>query len=484
MIGSLKPYPNMKDSGFDWLGRIPAHWQVRRFKYLLREHDDRSKDGSEQLLRVSQYTGVTERKSMDGSEEPDTRASSLAGYKTVNPNQLVVNIMLAWNGSMGVSAYHGICSPAYCVYRFNENVHPWYYHNLLRSPVYKARIKALSTGVVESRLRLYTDDLYGLEGLLPPIEEQEAIVRYLDYVDRRVRRLVRAKKKLIALLEEQKQAIIHRAVTRGLDPNVPLKDSGVEWLGQVPVHWEVRRLKFLVAAAGRGIQMGPFGASLTDLQTTDTGFKLFGQENTISGDFHRGSRWLTEYQYRTLRRYELVAGDLVLTRKGSLGNCKVIPFEAPKGIADSDTIRVRLDLSITSPLYIALLLQDAPYVQRQIESVRRGAVLGGLNTSTIADLRIATPPLREQQALLARLEEATQVTSIAIARVQREVGLLSECRTRLIADVVTGKLDVRQAAASLPAVTPLVEDNSDRSGDLGETTDLDEVEAFPEEAGA
>jgi type I restriction enzyme S subunit len=231
MIDGLKPYPEYKDSSLAWLGDVPAHWQVRRLKYLLRERDTRSMDGAEQLLRVSQFTGVTERRRVDGGDVPDTRAESLIGYKRVESNELVVNIMLAWNGSMGVSSYSGIASPAYCVYRFGPAAKPWYYHHLLRSPAYKGQIKAVSTGVVESRLRLYTESLYRIEALLPPVGEQIAIVRFLDYADRRIRRYIRAKQKLIKLLEEQKQAIIHRAVTRGLDPSVRLKPSGVAWLG-------------------------------------------------------------------------------------------------------------------------------------------------------------------------------------------------------------------------------------------------------------
>lgn len=171
MIAELKPYPMMKDSGVPWLGEVPAHWSVRRFKNLVRERDEKSPGGSEQLLRVSQYTGVTERKRVDGGDEPDTRAGSLVGYKLVEPEELVVNIMLAWNGSMGVSRFAGIASPAYSVYRFSSSAHPWYFHYLLRSPVYKARIKAVSTGVVDSRLRLYSDDLFRIEALLPPTSE-------------------------------------------------------------------------------------------------------------------------------------------------------------------------------------------------------------------------------------------------------------------------------------------------------------------------
>jgi len=216
MIADLKPYPDYKESGLPWLGRVPGHWEVRRLKLLLHEVDSRSTTGKEQLLRVSQYTGVTQRKSVDGSDTPDTRASSLVGYKRVMPSDLVINIMLAWNGSMGVSRYDGIASPAYCVYRFKAGAMPWYYHELLRLPLYKGRIKTASTGVVESRLRLYSDDLGRIEVPQPPPDEQAAIVRFLDWANGRLERAIRAKRKVIALLNEQKQAIILRhSVARG-----------------------------------------------------------------------------------------------------------------------------------------------------------------------------------------------------------------------------------------------------------------------------
>ena len=243
MNHDLKPYPEYKDSDLPWLGEIPKHWEVRRFKYLLGEVNSRSSDGQDQLLSVSQYTGVTPRRSRDGGGEPDTRAASLVGYKRVIQDDLVVNIMLAWNGSLGVAHSAGIVSPAYCVYRFNNNAEPWYYHNLLRLPLYKGRIKIESTGVVESRLRLYSDDLFRIEALVPPKKEQAAIARFASATGRQVDRLIRAKRRLIELLNEQKQAIIHRAVTRGLNPNVHLKPSGIEWLGDAPGHWEVRRIK-------------------------------------------------------------------------------------------------------------------------------------------------------------------------------------------------------------------------------------------------
>lgn len=191
MIANLQPYPEYKNSGIPWLGKIPACWDVRRMKLLLREVDSRSSTGKEQLLRVSQYTGVTQRKSIEGSDAPYTRASSLVGYKRVSHDDLVINIMLAWNGSMGVSRHEGIASPAYCVYRFKGHARPWYYHELLRLPLYKGRIKTASTGVVESRLRLYSYDLGDIEALQPPADEQDVIVRFLDYANGQVGRAPR-----------------------------------------------------------------------------------------------------------------------------------------------------------------------------------------------------------------------------------------------------------------------------------------------------
>lgn len=435
MINGLKPYPKMKDSGVEWLGAVPEHWEVRRFKYILGESDVRSVDGVEQLLRVSQYTGVTERKRVDGGDEPDTRAESLVGYKVVAPGELVVNIMLAWNGSLGISPFSGIASPAYCVYRFREQAEPWYFHHLLRSPTYKARIKAVSTGVVESRLRLYTDDLFRLEAVVPPPLEQAAIVRFLEYADRRIRRYIRAKQKLIKLLEEQKQAIIHQAVTRGLDPNVRLKPSGVEWLGDVPEHWEVVPLcsisrprktinqahrELLSVYLGKGVI--PFSA-VEAKRTNPTG--------------------------EDLSRYQVVEpGDFVLNNqqawRGSVGVSRY------SGIVSPAYLILELNNSLDRDFADRLLADRAMVAQYVVSSKGVGSIQRNLYWPHLRRVVTLIPPLLEQAAIVRFLDEETASLTKTIAEIGREIALLREYRTRLIADVVTGKLDVREAAANLP----------------------------------
>jgi type I restriction enzyme S subunit len=454
---NLKPYAAYKDSGVPWLGKVPMHWEVRRLKYLLRERDRRSLNGNEQLLRVSQFTGVTERKRADGTDEPNTRAESLIGYKCVEPNDLVVNIMLAWNGSMGVSSFFGIVSPAYCVYRFGAQANPWYFHHLLRSRTYKARIKAASTGIVESRLRLYTDDLYRLEALLPSLSEQAVIVRFLDDMDHRIQHYIRAKQKLVKLLEEQKQVIIHRAVTRGLDPNVRLKPSGVEWLGEVPEHWQVRTLGQIAIS----FRTGPFGSILHQSDYVEGGTPLVNPTHMSGGKIIEDMRCsVPPPVVARLSDYLLAKYDLVFSRRGELGRCSLVRDREVGWICGTGSIRVRVAYAEIEPEYLIEALQ-VRWVGEYLSLFSVGATMNSLNTGILKGVPILIPPLREQRQVLNQIALKTQSIDRAISATEREIALVREYHVRLTADVVTGKLDIREAAAQLP-------DNKDDSEPMDE----------------
>ena len=443
-------YPAYKPSGVEWLGDMPAHWEVRRLKYLLQERDTRSADGREQLLRVSQYTGVTQRKRADGDDAPDTRAESLIGYKCVEYNDLVVNIMLAWNGSMGVSQFCGIASPAYCVYRFLAGVHPWFFHYLLRSSFYMAYIKTASTGVVDSRLRLYTDDLYRLYALVPPLSEQTAIVRYLDHAYERIRRYVSGKQKLIRLLEEEKQAVIHRAVTRGLpaeasaqaglDPNVRLKPSGVEGLGDVPAHWEVGPVKRAFLSMDYGISESASDSGTIRLLTMA---HLNNGQVTVppTGGVDSVNPYLL-----------LQKDDLLFNRTNSqelVGKVGLFTgHDSPVTFA-SYLVRMR-PCPNHDPVYLNMALNDTSFISRARREAIPSLHQSNLNPTRYGRLHIVLPPRQEQQTILRVLRNETRSLRDAISRTRRQIELLQEYRTRLIADVVTGQVDVRAAGGQVP----------------------------------
>ena len=453
-------YPIYRDSGQRWLGRIPAHWERRRVKYLLRECDTRSIDGSEDLLRVSQYTGVTIRSPTGDPDDPDSRASSLVGYKCVEPNDLVVNIMLAWNGSLGVSQFRGIASPAYCVYRFNSNAHPWYFHHLLRSPVFKARIKSVSTGVVESRLRLYTDDLYRLEAIVPTLSEQNAIVRFLNHADRRIEHYIRAKQKLIALLEEQKQAIIHQAVTGQIDvrsgqPYPVYKASGMDWLGTIPGHWRFARLK---AALSQPTQNGlfkkkdQFGSGVPLINVGDVYNERLGVDSS--------SLDLVDASPQEVRRFHVQDGDILFVRSSlkleGTGRSAIAMNCHPETVFECHLVQARPDGRQVNFRYLVTQLNS--YVLRHFLVSRANMVtMATIAQDTISSCPILLPPRIEQDRIIRWIDIQWNRISNAIADASRHINLMQEYRTRLIADVVTGKLDVRQAATELPEVDPFLE---------------------------
>ena len=257
MIAKLIPYPKMKDSGIEWLGDVPKHWEVLPNRALFAEVKERDHP-EEQMLSVTITKGVIRQQTLlVDSSKRDSSNQDKSAYKLVRSGDITYNKMRAWQGAVGVSDYQGIVSPAYVVERPRKGASSHYFHHLLRTPAFAKEAERWSYGITSDMWSLRPEHFKMLYGCLPPLLEQAAIVRFLDHADRRIRRYIRAKQKLVTLLEEQKQAIIHQAVTGQVDvrtgqPYPAYKPSGVEWLGDVPEHWEVKRFKFLARVANGG----------------------------------------------------------------------------------------------------------------------------------------------------------------------------------------------------------------------------------------
>jgi len=456
----LRPYPAYKESGLPWLGRVPKHWNLLRAKYLMREMDTRSKDGSDTLLSVSQYSGVTKRRPRDGSEDPDTRSSSLVGYKVAKPGNLVSNIMLAWNGSLGIAPIEGVVSPAYCVYRICIG-EPWFFHHLLRSRAYKAEIKRRSRGVVDSRLRLYTEDFFRIPMLLPNLKEQQAIVRFVRNLDHQVRRFIRNRRRLIEVLNEQKQAIINRAVTRGLHPDVSLKPSGIDWLGDIPEHWDVFPIKRLFSHMDYGI---------SDSSKDEGRYRVLTMGNIRNGTVTVENCGRVDHVDPLL---VLDRHDLLFNRTNSLELVGKVGIFEGNGQDEvtfaSYLVRMRVNAKAL-PQYVNYLL-NSPGVLRvarlnAIPSLHQA----NLNPTRYGRLPVPLPPKAEQATILEYIADRCGLFDDAMVRTQREINLIREYRTRLISDVVTGKVDLRHLAPPpgsedseemAETLEPLAEDTAD-----------------------
>jgi len=298
-----------------------------------------------------------------------------------------------------------------------------------------------------------------------------------------VRRLVRAKRKLIALLTEQKQAIIHRAVTRGLDPDVPLKDSGVEWLGEVPEHWEVMALRRVTTSRCDG----PFGSGLKSSHYVEKGIRVVRLQNIGHGAFKDAdAAFIDTKYYATLGDHTVEGGDLLIAGLGDdrhpTGRACVAPQAICPAMVKADCFRFRLDGDRCDSKFFALQLTSTATAASAVLS--RGATRQRVNLESTSSRTVVFPPLPKQSAIVEHLDQATTNIDTTITRAEREIELLGEYRARLIADVVTGKLDVRDAAAALPEVDPLAEDDHVDDLDADLTLDADEPDEALEEVEA
>jgi type I restriction enzyme S subunit len=439
---SFPRYPAYKPSGVEWLGEVPEHWDVKRIASLYSEvvetgHKDLP------VLSVSIHHGVSD--SELSEEEMDrkvVRSDDRSKYKRVAPGDLVYNMMRAWQGAFGSVVVEGVVSPAYVVARPKTTLPTEWIEYLLRTEFAVNEIKRFSRGITDFRLRLYWDEFKNLRICSPPAEERASILRFLDRETVKIDALIAEQQRLIELLQEKRQAVISHAVTKGLNPNAPMKDSGVEWLGEVPEHWEVIRLKYLTQDID-GVQMGPFGALLIDLESQDTGYKVYGQENVIKQDLELGSRWVSKARFQELERYTLGIGDIAVTRKGSLGNALLIQSMPQPGIGDSDTIRIRCAEERLHPSFLVRLLHEADYINQQLIQLKRGSVLPGLNTETIRGLVVAVPQLHEQEELLSSINEICEEIYRLASQATATESLLKERRSALISAAVTGQIDVR-----------------------------------------
>ena len=242
---SFPAYPEYKNLSVEWYGAVPCHWEVRRYKQVFKERGERSITGQEELLSVSEYYGVKPRAMTLDEGDHLSRAESLEGYKVCYDGDLVMNIMLAWKRGLGFSWQKGIVSPAYSVFSVIDGSDPQFLHFLLRANESIRYFKAYSSGVIDSRLRLYPESFGRLYVAMPPHDEQQKIAAFLDHETAKIDALIAEQQRLIELLKEKRQAVISHAVTKGLNPNAPMKDSGVEWLGEVPEHWGVGPIKYV-----------------------------------------------------------------------------------------------------------------------------------------------------------------------------------------------------------------------------------------------
>lgn len=427
------------NSKTEWLGEFPTHWQVLRVKNVFKEIESRSETGTEELLSVSHYTGVTlKRESLENEDDHLTNAASLVGYKQVQKGDLVSNIMLAWNGSMGISPHDGITSPAYAVYRIKGNNNPEYFGYLFTTNLFKAEFRRNSTGIIDSRLRLYTDKFFRIFTVVPPPEEQHEIVKYIRAQEQKIKRFIQKKIQFIEYLKEQKQSIISAAITKGLKPETQYKSSGISWLGEVPEHWIMRRLKNCIkgrlkyGANKSGEEYNPDWYRY--IRITD--FSLDGKlndENKLSLPPDVG------YEY------ELKEGDILFARSGATVG-KTFQFHIDKQDEKccyaGYLIRATPDESVILSDFLYSYTNSKAF-ENWKNSIYIKATIENISADKYSVLKVAVPPLEEQKEIIGHIRSETKVIDTAISRTEREIELMQEYKQTMILEAVMGKINMQ-----------------------------------------
>lgn len=444
MFKNLNPYPQYSDGSIPWAGRLPVHWDSARGKALYRrlQRPARPDDGVVTCFRDGMVTLRTNRR-VSGF----TEALHEIGYQGIRRGDLVIHAMDAFAGAVGVSDSDGKGTPVYSVCVPLGRQLPEYGALLIREMARSGWILALAKGIRERSTDFRFESFAQQELPCPPLEEQAAIVRYLSHANRRIDKAIAAKRKLIRLLEEQKRVITHQAVTCGAVSGKKTRSTGGCWFPSLPDGWTATNLGRVIEFAIDGPHYSP--------RYLDSGIPFLSARNIKVDEWQLGNvKYISEEDYRLFsRRVRPEVGDVLYTKGGTTGVARAVDLDFPFQVwVHIAVLRCRAEL--VDPHYLALAL-NSPLCYEQSQLETRGATNQDLGLNRMKRIEVPLPKAVEEQRAVVDWA-ATQSAPIraALSRTLREITLLQEFRTRLMADVATGQVDVREIAASLPEVSP------------------------------
>lgn len=451
----MKKYDKYKEYPYDWLPVIPAHWEDKSLRNYFFLSDERKGEKTDlELLSVYREYGVIPKASRDDNKNVESEDTSK--YKVVHKTDLVINKMKLWQGSLGISQYEGFVSPAYIVAhnKFDGNLR--YLNFFLRSPLVKTYYNRISYGI---RVGQWDSDFYSFKQLVipvPPKDEQDQIVRYLDWQISRINHLIHGYQKQIKLLEERKTTVINEAVTRGIHADVQMQTVEANWVKEIPEHWEFNRVKQHFEIKKR--IAGKEGYDVISI--TQQGLKV---KDIASNEGQMAANY-SKYQFVYPGDYAMNHMDLLT---GFIGLSDFFGVTSPDYRVFS-----AIDVEKTDLKYFLYVFQLG-YKRKIFYGLGRGAANKGrwrMPAINFKNYDIPVPPIEEQREIVKYIEQETEIIDLLKREVEKQIDLLKEYRTRLISDVVTGQIDVRDVV--IPEYIP-EEDTEIDTDDTGE--DVEEV---------
>lgn len=442
----MKAYPEYKESGVTWVGKLPSHWNAMPLKYAVivnREALTEQIEGDFELQYID-IGNVNESGIINPPEKMKFVDAPSRARRIIKKNDTIISTVRTYLKAVAFIENDDknlIASTGFATLTSLAQTYPKYLYYLVSSQGFVDTVSANSTGV--SYPAITSTELAQISAWLPPLPEQQAIADFLDRKTAQIDTLIEKKQRQIDLLHEQRTALINHAVTKGLNLNAPMKDSGVEWLGEIPSHWEVIRIKLIEGNSETAVQTGPFGAQLHASDYMDDGVPLIlikhvNNLRISNEDLPR----ISPEKAEQLSMYRLKKGDIVFSRVGSIGRIALVDEQQEGWLISGQMLRMRIrNPKVHHPFAIYAITGYSSQIYFDLTSV--GSTRDSINTDILRNFPVPIPPLPEQQAIAEFLDRKTAQLDTLIEKIKYQIDLLHEQRTALISAAVTGKIDVR-----------------------------------------
>jgi type I restriction enzyme, S subunit len=430
-------YANYKDSEIKWIGEIPSHWTMETGRTCLKPQKTKNTGN-----KVSTILSLSYGKIVIKPEEKlhGLVPESFDTYQIVEPGNIIIRSTDLQNDRtslrIGLVQDDGIITSAYLCLNPSEKMDSKYTYYLLHAYDLLKVYYGMGSGL---RQNLDHTDFKYLPLPIPPIEEQDKIVEFLDRKTAEIDQAIEQKQRLIKLLKEQKAILIDRAVTKGLNPNVPMRDSGFEWIGEIPEHWKVKKLGFL----SNLLQTGPFGSQLHQGEYIEGGIPVINPSHLTDGKIKPDYKIsVSEKVSSKLIRHKLIEGDIVFARRGEMGRCGLVGLIESGWICGTGSILFRPKLEILDPKFSLAVLRSES-TRAILEYISVGATMDNLNTAILSKVPIVIPPLTEQIRIVEKIESIEKEFLLLEKHEFNEIELLNELKRVAVAEAVTGKMKIQ-----------------------------------------
>lgn len=439
----------MKSSRIDWIGDVPKSWDVEPIKYRVSFYNgDRSENYPSKNEIQSEGIPFINAGHIEGNclNMNDMDYISEEKYRVMGGVKLQQgDILYCLRGSVGkniiVNIDKGTVASSLVAIRSNGILNKYLYY-CLNSNVEEVQRCLWDNGTAQSNLS--ADSLGKFKICIPPDNEQQAIADFLDKECAQIDSIAADLEKQIALLQQYKKSLITETVTKGLDKSVPMKDSGIEWIGKIPAHWDFKRLKFMLENSSDSMKVGPFGSALSGSDFTDEGKWVYNQRVVLDNNFSENTTFVSEEKFQEMRGFAVYPGDILITTRGTIGKVAIVPEGANEGILHPCIIKFRVDKEMIIPELLQLIFNESDFVKDQFTLMSNATTIEVIYSYSLKDILLPVIPADEQEKIYGYLSKKCIAIDGIIAEKQKALATITKHKKFLIYEYVTGKKRVKE----------------------------------------